>query len=42
MLCLLLIGRKKKKETGGIFFSSRAGHALLALLYGIFAAVKFN
>jgi hypothetical protein len=45
MLCPLLVGRKRKKETeeeqpGGFF--SRARHALLAVPHGIFAAVRCN
>jgi hypothetical protein len=44
MLCLLLIGRKKKerkkREMARTFFFPRAVHALLAVLCGIFAAAK--
>jgi hypothetical protein len=52
MLYLLLVGRKKERKEkkkgkgemtglGGGFFP-RAGHALLALLCGIFVAVRYN
>jgi hypothetical protein len=46
MLCILLIGRRKKmKKAGsqGIFFpESEAGHALLAVAGEIFMAIKYN
>jgi hypothetical protein len=44
MHCLLLVGRERKRERekqpGGFF--PRAGHALLAVLCGIFVAVRCN
>jgi hypothetical protein len=44
MLCLLLVGRKKKKEKkrngdGEGLFSPMAGHTLLAVFCEIFVAV---
>jgi hypothetical protein len=41
MLCLLLVGRKKEKEMARAFFP-RVGHALIAVLRRIFAAVRCN
>jgi hypothetical protein len=43
MLCLLLIGRRKKREAAGSFFPrAGAGHSLLDVLGRIFAAVRCN
>jgi hypothetical protein len=36
------IKRKRKREKWPEFFSPRSGHALLALLCGIFVAVRCN
>jgi hypothetical protein len=39
MLCLLLVGRKKRETWPGGFFFPRARHTLLAVPRGIFTAV---
>jgi hypothetical protein len=50
MLCLLLVGRIKKRKNknrkekwpGAFFPRAGAGHALLAVVYGIFMAIRCN
>jgi hypothetical protein len=46
MLCLLLVGRRGKKrrekQPGPFFSGLEARHALLAVLGGIFMAVRCN
>jgi hypothetical protein len=45
MLCLLLVGRRKKRKEklpGAFFPGPEAGHTLLAVLGRIFVAVRCN